>query len=274
MGLTAALGRDDDAGTRACFEDFRVGQQHVVNTGSGEPRPAPDGTGPAAGPVAAGLGPFLGLVDRAGVLPGPPLRVVETQWAELPSSSAGAPVRATFTVTRCRRAPGEATGSVRWHVRADDAHGKPVQEGSVTAVVPTRSGGPADDAGEPGFCTRPWGQALAARLEADERFAAATATWDGSIGLRSGADQVQLRVYRGRVVDVAARTPHGATFTVEAQEHDWTELLTGPLNDFTRRVMSSDAFSVSGSAYEYLRMTKAVLFLIDAARDLTKGSAT
>lgn len=272
MAATAGGTRGDAPGRQAYFEDFRVGQQ-VTSSDPGAPPPGQDHGTPEAGSVGAGIALFLALVDRSGVLPEPPLRVLGTQWSAAQPGPAGAAVRTTFTVTRCRRVPGEAAGSVRWHVRGDDAHGRTVEEGTVTLLVPARADGAADDGGELACFTREWGQALAARLEDDARFAAATATWDGSIGLRSGSDEVQLRVYRGRVIDAAARTPHGATFTVEAEERTWAELLTAPSNDFLRRVMSSDAFSVSGSAYEYLRMTKALLLLIDAARDLTKEAA-
>lgn len=276
MAATAAPTRGDAPWRRAYFfEDFRVGQQRVSNPDPcAPPTDAPptdeDAGAGVGGSVEAGIASFLALVDRSGVLPEPPLRVLGAQWSEV---QPGAAVRTTFTVTRCRRVPGEAAGSVRWHVRGDDAHGRTVQEGTVTLLVPARSDGAADDGGELACFTPAWGQALAARLEDDARFAAATATWDGSMGLRSGSDQVQLRVYRGRVIDAAARTPHGATFTVEAGESTWADLLTATSNDFLRRVMSSDAFSVSGSAYEYLRMTKALLLLIDAARDLTKEAA-
>ncbi|MDP9462061.1 MAG: hypothetical protein M3Q22_17995 [Actinomycetota bacterium] len=119
--------------------------------------------------------------------------------------------------------------------------------------------------------TLPWGRALADRLAEQPDFRSATATWDGAIGLRSDDDQVQLRVYRGQIIEVAHRTPHGATFSVEATGHAWTDLLTGPSNDYFRRAMSSDDFRVTGNAYEYLRMTKALMTVMDAARSLAKG---
>lgn len=256
----------------AHFEDFHVGQQVSAGADGADAGPGdPDSDGRRS-PLTAGLAPLLTLVGRRDVFPDPPLRVLGLEWRDVSSPGSRAAVQTTFTVTQCRRAAGGATGSVRWHARASDEQGRAVHEGSITVLVPVRSADDPDDGAALAFCTRPWGQALAARLADDQRFGEATATWDGSIGLRSGGDEVQLRIYRGRVVDVSARTPHGATFTVQAEPHAWVELLTGPSNDFMRRVMSTDAFDVSGSAYEYLRLTKALVLLVDAARDLTTGA--
>lgn len=253
------------------FEDFHVGQQ--LSAG-------PDGATAGSGvrdsdlrrsSLTAGLAPLLSLVARRDIFPHPPLRVVGLEWSDVASPGSSTAVQTTFTVTQCRRTAGQATGSVRWHARTQDEQGRAVHEGSITVLVPASSADHPEDESALAFCTRPWGQSLAARLADNQRFSAATATWDGSIGLRAGPDEVQLRIYRGRVVDVSARTPHGATFTIEADPHAWMELLTGPTNDFMRRVMSTDAFTVRGSAYEYLRLTKALVLLIDAARDLTTG---
>jgi putative sterol carrier protein len=214
---------------------------------------------------------FLDLASGSGVLAG---RVLENHWREVSPAPSGGVVEATFTVTRCRRLPAGGAGAVGWHAEVRDEQGRVIQEGTITVQVPARSG--TDGSGDPvdrAFCTRPWADALARRLADDPGFTAATATWDGTIGLRAGGNQVQLRVYRGRVIEVAPRTPQGATFTLEADDHVWTDLLTGPSNDFFRRAMSGDSFTVSGSAYEYLRLSRAVMTLIDAARALATGAA-
>lgn len=249
------------------FEDFSVGQRLTARLcrPSGREQHADHGmVAPPLVPAAA----FLGLVSDSGVLPGSKLRVLATQWRDV-SGDVGAAVEATFTVTRCRRVPDEGAGSVQWHAQAHGEQGRVVHEGTVTVLLPARSGsdGSADPVGL-AFCTPSWGEALARRLADDRAFSGSTATWDGSIGLRSGGDQIQLRVYRGRVLEVAARTPQGATFTLEAPDDVWTGLVTGPSNDFFRRAMSGDSFTVTGNAYEYLRMSKALVALIDAARDL------
>jgi putative sterol carrier protein len=257
------------AGTH--FEDFSVGQR--LTTG---PRPVPEsscrgGGGPRPGPLP--LVTFLGLVTDSGALPASLLRVVDVHWRDVAPVPAGESVDAAFTVTRCHRIPTEAAGSVRWHAQVTDQQGRTVQEGTITALVPARSD--SDGSGDPmrhAFCTKPWGEALSRRLADCPDFTAATATWDGSIGLRSGGDQVQLRIYRGRVIEVAPRTPLGATFTLEAAEHVWTDLMTGESNDFFRRAMSGGSFTVTGNVHEYLRMSKALMALIDTARELAAGA--
>ncbi|HVQ91191.1 MAG TPA: hypothetical protein VMU51_09145, partial [Mycobacteriales bacterium] len=48
-----------------------------------------------------------------------------------------------------------------------------------------------------------WGRRLADRLDQDEDFRSSASTFDGAIGLRSGGTEVQLRIYRGRVIEAA-----------------------------------------------------------------------
>ncbi|WNV76626.1 hypothetical protein [Geodermatophilus sp. DSM 44513] len=250
------------------YEDFSVGQR-----GAGSVRRPPDPDDRAARRTpTAGLTTVVALASDGGLLPPSLLRVLETHWSNLSPVPVGEPVEATFTVTRCRRVPAEDAGSVQWHLQVHDRAGRTVQEGTIEVLLPARPGSDgAADAAERAFCSRPWAESLARRLAGDEGFRSATATWDGTIGLRAGKDEVHLRVYRGRVIEVAGRTPLGATFTLEGSERLWTDLVTGPSNDFFRRAMSGDAFTVTGNAYEYLRMSKALMALIDAARELATG---
>jgi hypothetical protein len=194
---------------------------------------------------------------------------IEARWRYLAPTQPGDTLHTQATVTRCARGSDGDFGSVNQHVVVLDPHGQRIREGTVTVLVPAR--GPGEDAAALAFGTVPWARAVAERLAGDERFASATAEWDGTLGLRCGDAEVHLRIYRGRVIDVTRRSPHGATFTVEAGELAWTELLTGPRNDFIRRAMRGE-FDVRGSAYEYLRLTKAVVLLVDGARAiLTEG---
>ncbi|MGH3518973.1 MAG: hypothetical protein ACRDQ7_16435, partial [Haloechinothrix sp.] len=87
-----------------------------------------------------------------------------------------------------------------------------------------------------------------------------------------GAQEVHLRVYRGRVIEVTRRAPLGATFTLGASELVWTELITGPRNDFMQRAMRGQ-FEVQGSGYEYLRLTKVLSVICDNARALAQQEA-
>lgn len=178
------------------------------------------------------------------------------------------------TVTGVRRTPDLAQGVVTRHVRITDRDGGLVQEGTVTSQVPARSA--VDD--ESGrvhrdFGSRAWASALADLLDADPAFRTETSTWDGAIGVRYGEQQVQFRVYKGRVLEAGTRTVAGPTFTVAASERDWVDLLTGGSNDFVKRAMM-DQFEVEGNAYEYLRLQAAVVALVDRARELAGTEGT
>ncbi|MCC5697342.1 hypothetical protein LH612_29755 [Klebsiella pneumoniae] len=69
------------------------------------------------------------------------------------------------------------------------------------------------------------------------------------------------------MIEVTRRAAHGATFTLDADELVWTELITGACNDFMQRVMRGQ-FKVTGSGYEYLRLTKVLHVVVDNARKL------
>jgi putative sterol carrier protein len=138
--------------------------------------------------------------------------------------------------------------------------------------VLVRTRGAGEDRAGWAFGTPRWAEALASRLADDARFGSAVATWDGTIGLRCGGAEVHLRIYRGRVIEVTRRAPHGATFTLGADEVTWTRLITGPRNDFLRRAMRGE-FDVRGSGYEYLRLTKVLDVLVDNARALAVREA-
>jgi hypothetical protein len=55
---------------------------------------------------------------------------------------------------------------------------------------------------------------------------------------RAGEHGVHLRVQRGRVIEVARRVALRASFTVEADELTWAELVTPTSNEFMRRSVS------------------------------------
>jgi hypothetical protein len=140
-------------------------------------------------------------------------------------------------------------------------------------LVRARAGGedPASRAATD-FCSPAWAALLAPALEANPAFRDATATFDGAIGLRAGRDEVQLRVYKGRVLETGRSTPLGASFTLAADELTWAELAIAERNDFIARA-SRGAFSVRGNAYEYLRLNKALVVLWDEVRALAAKEA-
>jgi hypothetical protein len=147
------------------------------------------------------------------------------------------------------------------HLRLVTADGETAQEGTTSALLAARGAGP-DPVGR-AFGSVAWGEALVARL--DDAFAEDLATWDGTVGLRCGDDEVALRIYRGRVLEVVPRTPRGATFVLGADPLTWLELVEAPDNAFMRLAMAG-RFTVAGDGYEYLRLTAALHRLADAAR--------
>ncbi|MBN9734927.1 MULTISPECIES: hotdog domain-containing protein [unclassified Pseudonocardia] len=191
-----------------------------------------------------------------------------TRWDYLAPIHVGDTVTYEMTVVRARRTSSLRNGVIGRDVVVRNQDGVVVQRGSTSALVTARSA-VDDHAARTGraFATPGWAAALAARLDASAAFTTATATWDGTIGLRFGDDVVQFRVFRGRVIESGRRTPHGPTFVLGASDLTWVRLLTGPVNDYTVRTMR-DEFATDGDAYEYLRLTAALVALVDEARAL------
>lgn len=182
------------------------------------------------------------------------------------------PVRHDLTVTAVRPAKTGSTISARWQVLAE-RDGAVLLSGNVgfaSAVVHDADAHPCLR-----FCSVEWGRLLVPVLEANEAFTSATSAYDGTIGLASGVpggttvDEVHFRIYRGRVVEAARRSVLGADFVLRADELTWLELILGERNDFMDRAMQG-AFSASGSGYEYLRLTKVLVQIIDAARAVAR----
>lgn len=262
------------------FEDFAVGERFTSGYRevtaedlagftriSGDDHPlhaGPDGIlqGPYGVAVAMGLLQSLGLHGSA------VLGLLDTHWSYRRPIRVGDAVALRLTIVRCRRTSGGDRGVVTRHMALVDPGGAVVQEGTTATLLAARGTGP-DPVGR-AFGTVGWGRALAERLA--PAFADTLATWDGAIGLRAGEQEVQLRVYRGRVIEASGRAATGATFTVEADELTWLELVEAPDNAFTRFAMSG-RFGVRGNGYEYLRLTSALHLIVDAARELAGGQA-
>ncbi|MGV9710949.1 hypothetical protein ACWDTI_09825 [Gordonia sp. NPDC003424] len=119
------------------------------------------------------------------------------------------------------------------------------------------------------FCTPAWGELLRTSLEGDPAFGSSLSTWDGTIGLRCGDREVHLRIYRGRIIDVTRRVPHGATFTFVAPENLWIELVFSDHDEFMRRAIGGE-FSSTGDGYEYVRLTKPLNIIIGHARRIAR----
>lgn len=216
-----------------------------------------------SGIVLPGAAALLGGVVAAVLTP--PVagaRRTECHWHSERDVDMSDVVTTESVVTRIR------DGRVERHVRLLDDVGTVRESGTETWIL----GDSSSDAivtPELDFCSVEWGALLRERLEADHDFTSALSTWDGTIGLRCSDREVHLRIYKGRIVDVTRRTPHGATFTFVAPAHTWVELALSDTHDFMRRAIRGE-FSSSGDGYEYLRLTKPLDTIIAHARVLAR----
>jgi len=258
------------------FEDFAVGERWTS-----PPRPVTaddladftrvsgDDHPLHAGPDAILQGPFgvavaMGLLQGLGIHGEAVLGLLDTHWAYRRPVRVGDVLTLEVTIVRVRRTSSGDRGVVTRAMRLVDARGDTVQEGTTAALIAARGPGP-DPVGR-AFGTVGWAEALVDKVDLAEDLAG----WDGTIGLRSGGDsgdEVHLRVYRGRVIEVTRRAPRGATFTLGADAATWLELVEAPDNPFMRLAMAG-RFTVTGDGYEYLRLTSALHRLADAAREI------
>lgn len=262
------------------FEDFRVGERFVTGHRTVTAEDLADFTRVSgddhpihAGPDPILQGPFgpaiaMGLMQTLGLHGSAILGLLDTHWSYRRPIRVGDAVALRMTIVGCRRTSRGDRGVVTRHMALVDPDGAVVQDGTTAAMVSACGDGP-DPIGR-AFGTVGWGEALVARLAPG--FAESLATWDGAIGLRAGDSEVHLRVYRGKVIEVSRRAATGATFTVEADELTWLELVEAADNAFTRFAMTG-RFATRGDGYEYLRLTAALHLIVDAARELAGEDA-
>jgi acyl dehydratase len=282
-------GDTSGAGPDMHFEDFAVGQRFTSGPRtvtaadltdftrlSGDDHPIHTDPDYPAGPGRPILqGPFglavaMGLLQELGLVRDAVLGLLDSHWRYRKPIEVGDELHLEMTVVRCRRTRRGDRGVVTRHMALRDTAGTVVQEGTTAVLLAARGPG-ADPVGRD-FGTVAWGEALAAQLAEDPTFRESLASWDGTVGLRAGEHEVHLRVYRGAVIEVSGRAALGATFTVEADELTWTELVTAPTNEFVRRGMEGQ-FTVRGNGYEYLRLTRALTLVVDAARAIATEGA-
>lgn len=226
------------------------------------------------GPVVHGplaIAAVFGLLFESGVVEPTAIGMLDLDWHFAAPVVAGDELRYEMTVTRCRRSRSRQAGVVGRHFRVLNQGYVAVGEGTSSLLVQAREpAGDFDPAVRTDFCSPAWAEALSAELAANRYFADATRSFDGSIGLQAGAELVQLRVYRGALLETARSTLAGPTFTVAGSELAWTSLALAERNDFIARATLGE-FSASGSAYDYLRLTKAVVAIWDSVRALAAG---
>ncbi|MCQ4121159.1 hypothetical protein [Rhodococcus tibetensis] len=188
------------------------------------------------------------------------------QWESVSAVGEADVVRVESVVTRIQRS--EDAVEVDRHLRLIDEDGNVREQGIETWRLSEGFAVEADPATD--FCTVAWAELLREALADDRNFTSSLATWDGTIGLccldGSGhSREVQLRIYRGRIIDISRRVPTGATFTLRAPASTWVDLVFGEHHDFMRRAIRGE-FSSAGDGYEYLRLTKPLDIIIAHAR--------
>lgn len=195
---------------------------------------------------------------------------VDESWTMHAPLRAGDEVTLTSTVVAVRPTSSGEKGVLTRYNELRRGDGTLVQSGEASTLIVADPGRQHDARRDVG--TLAWARLLADELSRDEAFASAVAAWDGTMGLRSGPDEVHLRIYRGTIIEVTRRAPLGPTFVLGASRRVWADILTGPETELVARQLRGD-FQTSGDPHEYLRLTKAIALLIDAARRLS-GSET
>jgi hypothetical protein len=243
------------------FEDLEIGQTCVSGPRQVMSEQPVDGPADAA-VLAADLWRTSSIGRR---LASAELKQVAASWTSHGQLQPGERVRLHSSVVRLEARADAGSGDVtRWD-ELRNSEDETVHAGTSTLRVHAQDIGAHRTHRDVG--TRSWAAALAEILGADAAFTSAVETWDGTLGVRGGRHEIQLRIYRGRIIEVTPRSPHGATFTFGASDRIWTEVLTEPYTSFGSRLMRGD-FEVSGNPYEYLRLTKALELLVANARKL------
>lgn len=219
----------------------------------------------AHGPL--GLAIVFGLLFELGTVRSTAIAMLDLDWRFSAPIHAGDELEFEMTITRCRRSSSKPAGIVHRHFELFNASGTTVQSGTSAMMVRAHDDADAEAQPHADFGSVPWAKLLVERLSASSEFGEGTSTFDGTVGLQAGTESVQLRIYKGRVLECARSTPHGATFTLLGSELAWVNLAAAPRNEFVARTMAGD-FAVSGNVYEYLRLTKALMALWDCIREL------
>jgi hypothetical protein len=227
----------------------------------------------AAGQVPASPGPAGELELFLALPPAPGARLAGLTWAGQPSArplAGGELLAPQSTVTRRRFGSDDDDVLIDTDVQLTDDSGELARRAQASWRA-SRSRVPAPDPSTDEIASPAWGEALAARLTADPAFTSSVSTFDGSIGLASrssaGLLAVELRIYRGAIIETGRKSLDGATYTVEADALTWTDLITGRYDDYVR-LAARGSFTVRGSGFQYLRLTKTMRILVMQARQM------
>lgn len=211
-----------------------------------------------------GLALLTGFIQRM-ELADQTLALLDTQWHYDKPMYVGDTIHCRIVITRVRTSSTPGRGVIDRYVELINQDGAIVQHGTSAALVRSRSedSPPVESA----FGTVAWGQAVAEMLMVDPEFTQSVAAYDGTIGLAIGGDEIHLRIYRGAVIEVSRRSLRGADFVANISGQVWCELMFSDTNDFMKKAMMGKVKS-TGNGAEYLRMTRVLIQLVDAARAL------
>jgi acyl dehydratase len=288
--LTAEAGTDRSLS----FEDYRVGQRFASSTrtvteadleafidvsGDGSPIHADPEHARSlgfSGPILHGpfgIAVVFGFLHEMGIVERTVIGMLDLDWRFTAPILVGDSLSMEMTITRCRRSSKREAGVVRRYFKLLNQDGATVGEGTSAVLVTSREGAEAVEAHTlTDFASPAWAAEMVPRLEASEEFRGTTSTFDGSIELICGEQSVQLRVYKGRLLEVGRSMPMGPTFSIAGTELAWVDLAFAPRNDYVSRAMRG-AFTARGNMFEYVRMTKAVVTLWDCIRAAAGGAS-
>lgn len=230
-----------------------VGPEQLPGWGASATLPVPE----SRGSWPALIGARLEAIRPAGA--------GEAADLELRLPGAAAPARLEAVLVR-REAGAGGSAFLHQALTLLDAAGSSVGEGRVSwradvALPPAV----ADAWRRCDIATPEWGRALGARLGERPGFADMTRSFDGTIGVVAQDREIQLRVYRGRILEAVPKTLEGATFSVAGSDLAWTRFLLSARDDFVRRT-SEGEFNGRGSSFQYLRMFKTVVTIAVEAK--------
>lgn len=209
-----------------------------------------------------GIAAFLGWFFETGIARESLIAMLDSNWRYIKPISVGDRISFEMIITRSRRSSSDDRGVIGRHIYIRNQAGELLQEGRSALLV--RARGHEKRPGQE-FFTRVWATQIGERLSADPTFRRATATWDGTFAIACDEDEIQFRVFKGNILEAGQRSANGPSFIMKAEEIVWAALFTGAANDLMKRAMKGQ-FAVSGSAYEYLRLTKALTAMIDVIR--------
>lgn len=258
------LSGDDHPIHRPTVADRAAAQTGTDSGGEGE--------GQRRAIVHGALGPalFTGFVQQMG-LSEQALAMLDLHWSFLAPMHVGDRVTCELTVTRIRRSSSGGRGVVHRSIELRNQDGTVLQTGTSSLLVSARTDDSLPEQWD--FLSKAAVDAIGAALDQDPGFREMTEAYDGTIGVTVGEAQMHLRVYRGRVIEASRRSLLGADFVVHISELDWTRLMTAPDNQFMQMSMTG-RFRSRGSGAEYLRMTRALIAVVDTARALFAADRT